>query len=113
MAKLVINGKEHGVHAFLVQLRSLDDHTLIPGLETGDIGKKLGFDAVDNGFLIFKNMRIPRFNMLMRFAHVTPDGQFKRTGNELLMYSGTDQMNCFLLIKAKTFTMLFFSKLCF
>jgi alkylation response protein AidB-like acyl-CoA dehydrogenase len=93
MAKLVIDGKEHGIHAFVVQLRSLDDHSVRPALEVGDIGKKLGFDATDNGYLIFKNMRIPRINMLMRFAHVTPDGQFKRTGNELLMYSGTDQMN--------------------
>jgi acyl-CoA oxidase len=88
MAKLIIDGKDHGIHAFIVQLRSLDDHRVLPGLEVGDIGKKFGFDATDNGYLIFKNMRIPRNNMLMRFANVTPDGKFNRTGNELLMYAG-------------------------
>jgi hypothetical protein len=36
----------------------------------------------------FHNYRIPRNNMLMRFAHVSPDGQFKRLGgNELIMYA--------------------------
>ena len=31
MAKLIIDGKEHGIHAFVVQLRSLDNHAPLPG----------------------------------------------------------------------------------
>jgi hypothetical protein len=31
MAKLIIDGKEHGIHAFIVQLRSLENHKVIPG----------------------------------------------------------------------------------
>lgn len=68
MAKLLIDGKEYGIHAFVVQLRSLDTHRVVPGLEVGDLGKKFGFDATDNGYLRFHKLRIPRFNMLMQFA---------------------------------------------
>ncbi len=57
------------------------------GLEVGDIGKKFGFDATDNGYLKFNKLRIPRTNMLMQFARVTADGKFERLGNELLMYA--------------------------
>ena len=87
MAKLIMDGEDMGVHAFIVQLRSLVDHTAMPGLEVGDIGKKLGFESTDNGYLRFTHMRIPRLNMLMKFSRVTADGKFERLGNELLMYA--------------------------
>ena len=57
------------------------------GIEVGDIGKKFGFDATDNGYVKFNKLRIPRFNMLMQFATVSPDGKFERVGSELLMYA--------------------------
>ena len=31
LAQLVINNNNHGMHPFMVQLRSLDDHTPMPG----------------------------------------------------------------------------------
>ena len=36
----------------------------------GDIGPKFGFNDVDNGFLKLENVRVPRTNMLMKFAKV-------------------------------------------
>jgi len=36
----------------------------------GDIGPKFGFDTIDNGFLRLSNVRIPRENMLMKYAQV-------------------------------------------
>ncbi|RNA34484.1 peroxisomal acyl-coenzyme A oxidase 1 isoform X2 [Brachionus plicatilis] len=87
MAKLIIDGTDHGIHAFVVQLRSLIDHKVVPGIEIGDIGRKFGFDATDNGYLKFDRLRIPRNSMLMQFAEVSPSGQFTRKGNELLMYA--------------------------
>ena len=41
MANLIVDGKDHGMHAFIVQLRSLEDYTHMPGelqvvkIETG------------------------------------------------------------------------------
>jgi acyl-CoA oxidase len=36
------DGIDRGVHNFLVPLRSMTDHTLLPGVETGDLGPKIG-----------------------------------------------------------------------
>jgi acyl-CoA oxidase len=74
-AKLIIDGKAYGVHAFMVQTRNLATWELLPGIECGDIGPKFGYNSKDNGFMLFKNVRIPRTNMLKRFAEVTEEGK--------------------------------------
>ena len=53
----------------------------------GDIGRKSGYDPIDNGYIKFDNVHIPRNNMLMQFANVSVDGKFERTGNEHVMYA--------------------------
>lgn len=40
------------------------------GVKVGDIGPKFGFFGADNGFLHLDHVRIPRENMLMRYAKV-------------------------------------------
>ncbi|KAL0409356.1 UNVERIFIED_CONTAM: Peroxisomal acyl-coenzyme A oxidase 1 [Sesamum radiatum] len=67
-ARLITDGKDHGVHGFIVQLRSLEDHTPLPGITVGDIGTKFGngaYNTMDNGLLRFDHVRIPRNQMLM------------------------------------------------
>eukprot|EP00531_Pseudo-nitzschia_arenysensis_P009578 CAMPEP_0116129348 /NCGR_PEP_ID=MMETSP0329-20121206/7878_1 /TAXON_ID=697910 /ORGANISM="Pseudo-nitzschia arenysensis, Strain B593" /LENGTH=703 /DNA_ID=CAMNT_0003623613 /DNA_START=96 /DNA_END=2207 /DNA_ORIENTATION=+ len=71
-------GKKRGIHNFLVQLRSMEDHTLLPGVETGDIGPKIGYNTMDNGFAYFRNVKIPRRNMAMRFASVDENGKYRK-----------------------------------
>ncbi|KAL1211138.1 putative peroxisomal acyl-coenzyme A oxidase 1.2 [Cardamine amara subsp. amara] len=78
-ARLITNGKDHGVHGFIVQLRSLDDHSPLPGITIGDIGMKFGngaYNSMDNGFLMFNQFRIPRDQMLMRLSKVTREGKY-------------------------------------
>ena len=41
-AKLILGGRDRGVHAFMVRVRSEKDHTPMPGVLVGDIGPKLG-----------------------------------------------------------------------
>ena len=72
------DGKHRGIHNFLVQLRSMEDHTLLPGIETGDIGPKIGYNTMDNGYAYFRNVKIPRRNMAMRFATVDENGKYKK-----------------------------------
>ncbi|CAI0413141.1 unnamed protein product [Linum tenue] len=77
-ARLITDGQEHGVHGFIVQLRSLDDHMPLPGITIGDIGMKFGngaYNTMDNGVLRFDNVRIPRDQMLMRVLQVTKEGK--------------------------------------
>ncbi|KAF9904235.1 hypothetical protein BX616_001369 [Lobosporangium transversale] len=42
MARLITAGKDYGPHAFCVPIRSMEDHTLLPGVMAGDIGPKFG-----------------------------------------------------------------------
>ncbi|XP_073888698.1 peroxisomal acyl-coenzyme A oxidase 2 isoform X7 [Macaca fascicularis] len=46
----------------------------------GDIGPKMDFDQMDNGFLRLNHVRVPRENMLSRFAQVLPDGTYIKLG---------------------------------
>jgi acyl-CoA oxidase len=57
-AQLEIGGKRHGVQGFIVPIRSLDDHKPLPGITVGDIGPKLGFSSVDNGYLRLDHVRV-------------------------------------------------------
>ncbi len=74
-AQLVIGGQGYGVHAFLVPIRNRAGET-IPGVRIGDSGHKLGLNGVDNGRIWFDDLRIPRENLLTRFAHVSADGTY-------------------------------------
>ncbi|NXK49734.1 ACOX2 oxidase, partial [Chauna torquata] len=85
-AQLYVRGKCYGVHPFIVQIRSLQDHSLCPGITAGDIGPKMNFEHVDNGYLMLQNVRIPRENMLNKFCEVQPDGTYIRRGSQKINY---------------------------
>ncbi|ORX97270.1 acyl-CoA oxidase [Basidiobolus meristosporus CBS 931.73] len=74
-AQLIVKGKNYGVKPFVVQLRDPNTFNLLPGINIGDIGKKMGRDGIDNGWIQFTYVRIPRQNMLMKFAQVTRTGE--------------------------------------
>jgi acyl-CoA oxidase len=73
-AQLEVADEAHGVHAFVVPLRS--GGRLLPGVRVEDDGLKMGLNGVDNGRLWFDGVRIPRDNLLDRFAEVTDDGRY-------------------------------------
>ncbi|KAG0238660.1 Acyl-coenzyme A oxidase (Acyl-CoA oxidase) [Actinomortierella wolfii] len=87
-AKLIINGKDYGAHPFLVPIRSLHDHTLLPGVVIKDQGPKQGAISMDNGYARFDNVRIPRENMLMRFSKVSREGVYSKPPHPKLAYGG-------------------------
>ena len=41
------------------------------GIKLGFIGPKMGYAAIDNGFLAFNKVHIPRENMLMKYSQVS------------------------------------------
>ncbi|MEL1244347.1 acyl-CoA dehydrogenase [Flavobacterium sp. DGU11] len=75
-AKLIINGKDYGVNAFIVPIRDNENNTL-PGITIEDCGHKMGLNGVDNGIISFDNIEIPYENMLDRFAQVSESGEFE------------------------------------
>lgn len=86
MAQLYTKGKHHGIQPFIVQLRDENTHMPMPGIDIGEIGTKLGMKSVNNGYLGFKNVRIPRLNMLMKNSQVLPDGTFVAPKSSVLTY---------------------------
>ncbi|XP_002913577.1 peroxisomal acyl-coenzyme A oxidase 2 isoform X2 [Ailuropoda melanoleuca] len=97
-AQLICSGARRGMHAFIVPIRSLEDHSPLPGVTVGDIGPKMGFDSIDNGFLRLDHVRVPRENMLSRFAQVLPDGTYFKLGSPQTNYFSMVVMRVDLLL---------------
>ncbi|KAL4160094.1 hypothetical protein PRNP1_000665 [Phytophthora ramorum] len=80
-ARLLLGGEDYGVHNFMVQLRDLETHDAMAGVTLGDIGPKIGFNNVDNGYCKFNRVRIPREQMGMRVATVTRGGKYLKNSD--------------------------------
>lgn len=74
-AQLITEGESHGVHCFVVPLRDENGNDL-PGITTSDCLYKGGLPGVDNGRILFDNVRIPRENLLNKYGDVAPDGTY-------------------------------------
>ena len=75
-AQLKVNGQQYGVHAFVVPIRDQEGKPL-PGVTIEDNGMKMGLNGVDNGRIWFNHVKVPRVEMLDRFANVTAEGQYR------------------------------------
>ncbi len=74
-AQLRTGGELQGVHAFVVPIRDEEGRPL-PGVRLEDNGQKLGMNGVDNGRIWFDHVRVPRAEMLDKYAQVAPDGTY-------------------------------------
>lgn len=74
-AQLETQGEDRGVHAFVVPIRG-DDGTDLPGVTITDCGAKMGLNGVDNGRLVFHDVRVPREALLDRYGSVAEDGTY-------------------------------------
>lgn len=84
-ARLVVKGKDYGVKTFVVPIRD-SNHDLYPGVAIGDIGEKMGRDGIDNGWIQFTGVRIPREYMLSKFTKVDREGNVEEPPLEQLAY---------------------------
>ncbi|BBZ67857.1 acyl-CoA oxidase [Mycolicibacterium insubricum] len=69
------DGQGHGVHCLVVPIRD-DDGNDLPGITTSDCEFKGGLPGVDNGRITFDRVRVPRENLLNKYADVAPDGTY-------------------------------------
>lgn len=76
-ARTFVSGQDRGPHAFLLQLRDPVFHEPLPGITLGDIGPKLGFNGIDNGFLRLDHVRVARDAMLGKLARVSEGGEYE------------------------------------
>ena len=75
-AQLIVDGVEHGPHAFICPLRDRKSHLPLPGITLGDCGMKEGVEGIDNGFIHFDHVRIPKANFLNRLSDISEEGVF-------------------------------------
>ncbi|MGB0437546.1 MAG: acyl-CoA dehydrogenase family protein, partial [Mycobacterium sp.] len=69
------DGENHGVHCLVVPMRD-DQGKDLPGVTTSDCNYKGGLPGVDNGRIQFDHVRVPRENLLNKYADVAPDGTY-------------------------------------
>ena len=74
-ARIIINKKDEGVHAFLVRIRN-EDHSPVTGVRIEDMGLKLGCNGVDNGKLWFDRVKVPRDSLLDAWSSMSEEGVF-------------------------------------
>ena len=74
----------------------------MPGIKIGEIGHKLGMNAMNNGFLGFDNVRVPRNQMLMKNSKVLEDGTYIEPKSDKLTY-GTMMFVRVVLVKEASF----------
>lgn len=74
-ARLLVADEDHGVHAILVPLRD-ERHRVLPGIRIEDCGLKEGLNGIDNGRIWFDHVRVPRANLLDRFASIDDRGRY-------------------------------------
>ncbi len=74
-AQLIVEGKNHGVHAFLVQIRN-NHNELCKGVRIEDNGYKMGLNGVDNGKIWFDQVKIPLKNLLNAYGDIDESGKY-------------------------------------
>lgn len=94
---MMIDGKSFGVKPFVVQLRSPKDFKALPGVTIGDNGAKMGRNGIDNGWIQFTHVRIPRTNLLMRYTKVTRDGQVSEPPFAQISYGALLYGRCMMI----------------
>lgn len=76
-AQTIVDGKNEGIHGFLVQIRDLETHRICPGVRVEDMGYKFACNGVDNGKLWFDHVKVPREALLNAMSDVDGNGKFK------------------------------------
>ncbi|KAK5814689.1 hypothetical protein F5H01DRAFT_27801 [Linnemannia elongata] len=87
ICQTIVDGENHGINWFIVPLRDGKTGKLKPGVTAGDIGHKAGRQGLDNGWIQFTSVRIPRQNMMMKWASMSPEGEFTPSPNPVLSYA--------------------------
>lgn len=76
VADLRVGGKSFGPHAFLIEMRR--DGALVEGVTVGDMGVKTVGNDLDNAWVAFQNVMLPKSTLLNRYADVDGDQYVQR-----------------------------------
>ena len=74
--------EDKGPHPFIMQIRDMETLKPLPGITIGDIGPKLGYNAIDNGFMQFRRVHIPLDSIPGRTGTVSRKGVYTPPSKE-------------------------------
>ncbi|EGX96023.1 Acyl-CoA oxidase [Cordyceps militaris CM01] len=93
----------HGPQAFIAQIRDAKTHLPLEGIVIGDIGVKIGFASMDNGYMLFDQLRIPHSALLSRYVQLDPETSvFSKSPNAALSYGTMTSIRTVLVEEAGT-----------
>ena len=75
IANLTVGGNVVGPHAFVMDFRTADG-ALVDNVSIDDMGTKTVGNDLDNAWIHFDHVELPRSAMLNRFADIDEDGQY-------------------------------------
>ena len=70
VANLTVGQQRCGPHAFLIDLRDPRDGRLAAGITVGDMGRKTTGNDLDNAWIEFRDVRVPKSALLNRYGDV-------------------------------------------
>lgn len=92
----------HGPHPFIVQIRDLKTHLPLPGIVVGDIGPKYGYASMDNGYMLFDQLRVPHSAMLSNYSRVDPNtGTYSKPSNPAVVYGSLTAVRAAIIMHAR------------
>lgn len=92
----------HGPHPFIVQIRDMKTHQNLPGIAVGDIGPKYGYAPMDNGYMLFDNVRVPHSAMLSNYSRVDPNTcTCSKPANSAVVYGSLTAVRASIVMHAR------------
>ena len=94
--------KSHGPHQFIMQIRDMKTHKPLENIVIGDIGPKYGYTAMDNGYMLFNNHRVPHSALLAKYSSVNPDnGMYTKPENAATVYGSLTFIRAQIIMHAR------------
>jgi acyl-CoA oxidase len=94
--------KSYGPHQFIMQIRDMQTHKPLEGIVIGDIGPKYGYTAMDNGYMLFNNLRVPHSALLSRYSGIDSEhGTYIKPENPAVVYGSLTFVRAQIIMHAR------------
>lgn len=87
LCHLLVDGESFGLNWFIIPLRDPTTGKLLPGVTAGNLGAKAGRGGLDNGWIQFTQVHIPKSYLLCKWTRINPDGEVLSSPKAYLAYA--------------------------
>jgi acyl-CoA oxidase len=94
--------RPYGPHQFIIQIRDMKTNKPLDGIIIGDIGPKYGYPAMDNGYMLFSNFRVPYAALLSKYSGIDlQHGTYVKPNNPALVYGSLTFVRAQIIMHAR------------